>query len=193
MCGAMTPRDADRFREMYDRFAPDLLKYILRRVPRQADAPDVLADVFLVAWRRIEDVPPEPETRLWLYGVARLTLQNEHRRTRRRDALADRLRSELHETDVGAATESDDVADVRAALDVLSGVDRELVVLTAWDGLSPSEAAAVLGLPPQIARVRLHRARRRLQKLVAAQRDAGDGHVHASRTTVVLAGVEETT
>jgi RNA polymerase sigma-70 factor, ECF subfamily len=54
-----------------------------------------MAETFLTSWRRLEEVPPGPEARLWLYGVARRVLANHHRGQRRRSALADRLRGEL--------------------------------------------------------------------------------------------------
>ena len=77
------PSDADqrrhRFEAVYAAYHGPVLGYVLRRTGNPDDAADVLADTFLTAWRRLEDLPPEPAARLWLYGVARRVLAN-HRR-----------------------------------------------------------------------------------------------------------------
>ena len=69
-----------------------MLAYVLRRVERAEDAGDVVAETFLVAWRRMDKVPAGDEARLWLYGVARRQLANQRRGELRRSRLADRLR-----------------------------------------------------------------------------------------------------
>lgn len=61
-----------RFDEIYRAQYRAIYAYMHRRLgPGVVDAADVAADVFAVAWRRIDEVPPAPEDRLWLYGVAR--------------------------------------------------------------------------------------------------------------------------
>ncbi len=90
------PPDTDqrrhRFEAVYAAYHGPVLGYVLRRTGNPDDAADVIADTFLTAWRRLEDMPPEPAARLWLYGVARRVLANHHRGQRRRSALAGRLR-----------------------------------------------------------------------------------------------------
>ena len=78
----------DRFEAMYHRTAPDILSYLVRRLPTREDAADLLADVYLVAWRRWHDLPVPPEDRLWLFGVARRTLLAKRRSEVRRHEAA---------------------------------------------------------------------------------------------------------
>lgn len=133
-----------------------VLAYAVRRTERHV-AQDVVAETFLIAWRRLDEVP---ELELpWLYGVARRVLANELRSARRRRALAERSSMLLHAQLETAAGDSN----VIAALARLGARDRELLLLTAWEGLSAAEAAAALGCSRAAARVRLHRARRRLE------------------------------
>ena len=85
----------ERFRDLYTRHFDALLAYAVRRVPRPEDAADVVADTFLVAWRRRSHLPAGDEARLWLYGVARNMLANKRRGDRRRDRLGEALRQRL--------------------------------------------------------------------------------------------------
>ncbi|MEY2472291.1 MAG: hypothetical protein QOK28_1620 [Actinomycetota bacterium] len=140
-----------------------ILSYLLRRVAEPEDAADLLADVFIVAVRRSGEVPDGTDARLWLYGVARRLLANHRRGERRRDAAVARLGHSLRAEAVAAPRRADELIVVRQQLALLPADDREMITLTAWDGLTPSEAAQVLGLKPSTARARLFRARRRLQ------------------------------
>jgi RNA polymerase sigma-70 factor (ECF subfamily) len=173
-----TPSEQDRadakrrFERLFKAYYEPLLGYALRRVEQPADAADILAEVFLVAWRRIDDVPPGADARLWLYGVARRTLATSQRGRRRRERLGDRLHTHL--TEAAPPAEQPDreaSARVRAALGRLSGDDRELLTLVGWEGLAPVEVATVLDLEPGVVRVRLHRARRRLRRELAMGAD----------------------
>lgn len=142
-----------RFELLYARHAPAVKAYALRRADG-ADADDVVAEVFVVCWRRLEELPAEELP--WLFGVARRVLSTQRRGERRRAALGERLAQ--------AAPPGEERAE-RALGDALSSLadsDRELLLLVAWEGLSPAQAAAALGLKPSTARVRLTRARRRL-------------------------------
>ncbi len=157
----------DRFRRLYAVNFQPLLAYAMRRVEQPEDAADVVAETFLVAWRRSRDLPPEVEVRLWLYGVARRVLANHHRGGARRERLGERLRQRLRLG--GAADPGCDVPErltVRAALARLGELDREVLMLTYWEGLEPREAAAVLRVNPAAVRTRLSRARARLRDLV---------------------------
>lgn len=84
-----------RFEELYNAHHVSLLAYALRRTANTDDAADVLAETFLTAWRRLDELPGGDQARLWLYGAARRTLANHHRGQRRRLALADRLKADL--------------------------------------------------------------------------------------------------
>lgn len=150
---------ADRFDAVYAAHQPAVLAYALRRLPA-ADADEVVAETFVTAWRCIERMPADPLP--WLFGIARNVTRHQRRAAGRRAALSDRLRREPappHPT-VGG-----DLA-VLDALGRLGASDRELVMLVCWEGLSLPEAAAVLGTTHVAARVRLHRARRRLAGLL---------------------------
>jgi RNA polymerase sigma-70 factor (ECF subfamily) len=153
-----------RFEALFTAHSSTVLAYALRRVDVADDAADVIAETFVVAWRRIDDVPAGDEARLWLYGVARRVLANRTRGDRRRTVLAARLRDHLA-TEARAARPGDEpeVEIVRAALALLDAADRELIELTSWEGLTPAEAAAVLMVAPSTLRSRLHRARQRLR------------------------------
>jgi RNA polymerase sigma factor (sigma-70 family) len=154
----------DRFHRLFSDTERELLAYLLRRVDRSEDAADVLAETFLVAWRRIDTVPEGDDGRLWLYGVARRQLANQRRGELRRTRLANRLRAELPVAVASACGAEDHrVAAVRAALARLEEEDREILRLSSWEGLAPSEIATVMGLPGVTVRSRLHRARKRLR------------------------------
>jgi RNA polymerase sigma-70 factor (ECF subfamily) len=152
-----------RFRELFESEARGVLGYALRRVADREDAADVVAETFGVAWRRIDDVPAGAEARLWLFGVARRVLANQRRGELRRLRLADRLREQLR-LSVSLDDAPDERADeIAAALAALSEQDREVLLLASWEELTPTEIAAVIGVPPATARTRLHRARGRLR------------------------------
>lgn len=83
------------FSELYRGNMRELLGYALRRCADPDDAADVVAETFLTAWRRLAEVPPGADGRLWLFGTARHVLANHDRSARRRDRLTERLRDEL--------------------------------------------------------------------------------------------------
>jgi RNA polymerase sigma-70 factor (ECF subfamily) len=178
----MTPRQV-RFRRLYAEQFDALLGYALRRADRAEDAADVTADTFLVAWRRLDDVPDGDEARLWLYGVARRTLANHRRGDGRRSALGERLRKDLATSAPDHAAEVSERETLRAAMHRLADRDREVLELAAWEGLEPREIAEVLGISPVAVRSRLSRSRSRLRALVqedgsSTRNDTGPpGHV----------------
>jgi RNA polymerase sigma factor (sigma-70 family) len=161
-----------RFDQLYASHHREVLGYLLRRTPSTDDAADVFAETFLAAWRRLDDLPPAPQARLWLYGTARRTLANYRRGERRRLALADRLRAELARS-FEPPQYSGQLAEVAAAFRHLAEPDRELLALIAWEGLDPGQIATVLGCTRNAARIRVHRARRRLAEEIA-RRKHGD-------------------
>jgi RNA polymerase sigma factor (sigma-70 family) len=160
--------DEQRFRALFDSEARAVLGYALRRVRHAEDAGDVVAETFAIAWRRIGDVPPGDDARAWLLGVARRVLANQRRGVRRRARLDERLRHELHAA-LPAVRHADDVTDtVRRALATLPEQDREVLLLSGWEGLTPAEIAHVCDIPDATARTRLHRARGRLRAALEA-------------------------
>jgi RNA polymerase sigma factor (sigma-70 family) len=160
----------ERFTALFEATRLPLLAYAVRRVADPADAADVVAETYLVAWRRLDDVPAGADARPWLFGVARRVLANYHRGERRRVALADRLRDSLTTALVPAeVTESQSC--VVAAMEQLSEDDREILRLVAWEDLARDEIAHVMGLSRAAVRLRLHRARRRLAAAMAASEE----------------------
>lgn len=158
-----------RFRQLFQAESRALIGYALRRVQRPEDAADVVADTFLVAWRRIDDVPAGAEGRLWLFGVARRVVANHHRGASRGHKLSQRLGEELARQ-APVQDDGDGLAEaVRGALARLWPDDRELLCLVSWEGLRASEVARVLDLPAATVRTRLHRARRRLRAELGAE------------------------
>jgi RNA polymerase sigma-70 factor (ECF subfamily) len=155
-----------RFEQVYSDNRGAILGYVLRRTSNADDAADVIADTFLTAWRRLDDIPPGGAARPWLYGVARRALANHHRGERRRTALGERLRSELTASAFGGPGGEDSAAqpvpeDVAAAFRGLPERDREILSLAGWEGLDAGQIALVLACSRNAARIRLHRARRR--------------------------------
>src|SRR4051794_5557806 len=90
-----TDQRRERFESLVHENSRAILGYALRRTERPEDAADVLSDVLLIAWRRLDDVPPEPEARLWLFGVARRVIANQSRSTAARLRLGERLRQQI--------------------------------------------------------------------------------------------------
>jgi RNA polymerase sigma factor (sigma-70 family) len=177
----------ETFRALYAANFDRLLGYALRRVEQPADAADVVAETFLVAWRRLGDVPPGDEARLWLYGVARKVLANQRRSQGRRDKLGERLRTELAGS---AANHADRVAaheDLLRALQQLRQLDREVLQLSIWEGLEPREIATVLDVSVIVVRTRLSRARARLRGVLGND-PTGPGHGAGEPTIAVPRG-----
>jgi RNA polymerase sigma-70 factor (ECF subfamily) len=148
------------FESLFHRTYPQLLGYV-RVITAPSDADDVVAETYAIAWRRRASIPPDAELG-WLIGVARRVVLNQRRGERRLEALRARL-SARH--DAAALDPSELIADdeLRAALRTLAVRDREALLLTTWFDLSPTAAAAAVGITPSAFRMRLARARRRLR------------------------------
>jgi RNA polymerase sigma-70 factor (ECF subfamily) len=140
----------------------------LRRDPVLAD--DVVAETFLIAWRKLEDIPTD--ARPWLIGVARNVRLNARRSLRRQQAVAARLtESALTPAAVEPSHEADAVS---AALEKLSRADREVLLLSVWDDLDRAAIATALGCTKANVSLRLHRARRRFAASLVEPGTAGD-------------------
>jgi len=140
-----------RFEQIYEQHVDAVRAYVRRRAPESL-VDDVVADVFVVALRRLDDVPRNALP--WLYAVARKTLANERRKRRDVPVAAPEV-----------SYEPEPVGDTQlaAAFAALSDADREILRLVAWEGLSLRDAARALECSPVAARVRLHRAKARLR------------------------------
>ena len=164
-----------RFRSLYNSTFNDIYAYAARALaPDRSEIDDVVAEVYLVAWRRIDELPQRPQDRLWLFGVARNVVRNTRRSTNRRLLLVNRIHRQPR-LPIGSPEPSD--VDVTDALRRLSPNEREVMQLVVWDGLSPAETAEVLKCSVNVVEVRLHRARRRLARRLRATGDVPDGEV----------------
>lgn len=159
-----------QFRRMYDEHVDAIRRYFYRRVPA-SDVDDATIEVFTVVWRRLDSVPDGSGTLPWIFGIARNVLRNQQRAERRRS----RLRSKLGwlgqplapDPEMQVIRRIEDLDMLRALRD-LRPRDREILMLTAWEGLQPREIAEVLGIDPHAASMRLQRARRRLARTLRA-------------------------
>lgn len=163
-------RRRSRLEGLFTAHAAAVRAYARRRVDRVA-ADDAVSEVFVIAWRRLEDVPDDALP--WLLGCARNVLSHQRRRSRRDLALFDRLTAQPAP---GSSLAGDHA--LVAALAQLSNRDREVLLLIAWEGLEPAQAARVLGCSRDALAVRLHRARKRL---AAALKAASEDDPPASR------------
>ena len=162
---------AATFENLYRTTRADLLRYLVRRCRDAEEAADLLSETYVTAWRKLDAIPDEA-AQLWLYGVARnLVLQNLRRR-RVADALAQRLADAMR-TAQGTLPEPDPRSHpLQLALAELSERDREILTLNAWEGLTPRQIAVVMGTSANVVRIRLHRARTRVQEQLRLAADA---------------------
>jgi RNA polymerase sigma-70 factor, ECF subfamily len=163
------------FEVMYRAHCQAVSAFARRRSPA-ISADDVVAEVFLSAWRRLEDAPEDQLA--WLLGIARGVLANRRRSENRASALRTRLTAEASARAQGVQDSREHRTPVMRALEGLGERDREVLLLVAWDGLDRAQAARVLGVTSGAFAVRLHRARRRFERALAAetttQRPAGE-------------------
>lgn len=153
-----------RFEELFRRYHRQVHAYCARR--SAPDVSDLVADVFLVAWRKIHDVPPGEAALFWLYGVASRVLNRRWRTYKRRGRAIKRL-GNLVELDSDAPAEvvvvqRHEYQLVREAASRLRTIDQEILRLTLWEGLTHQETAKVLDIEVGAVKQRAHRARRRL-------------------------------
>lgn len=174
-----SPREREqRLLDIHDAAYVDLLRFVRRRV-HPTHAEDVVGEVMLVAWRRLDDVPADlSAARAWLFGVARKTLQNARRREDKHDAVAVRL-AEVRHGPADAGHHPDLItcrADVAAAWPLLSATDQEAIALSVLDELTGPEAAAVLAAAGDRA-VMVHGASAAQSLLAADQLDEVEIHL----------------
>jgi len=172
----------ERFNQLYDDHFEAVRRYVWRRDPSLCDA--VLAETFLVAWRRLDEMPQD--ARPWLIGVARNVRLNVRRSARRQHALSNHLIETA--PDPGRSDAPREAAAVRAALSMLPEADREVLLLSIWDSLDRSAIAQVLGCSKPNVSVRLHRARRRLAAALA-ELSADGGSV--ARPSLICGGASD--
>jgi RNA polymerase sigma factor (sigma-70 family) len=166
----------NRFEALYRAHCGAVRSFVHRRVPPGA-ADDVVADVFVIVWRRLDEAPTS-DGLPWMIGIARGVLANRRRVEARRLALRDRLAANILVDGQPGPDEPSEGTEVRRALASLSARDQEVLLLVTWDGLDRAQAAKALGISASGFAVRLHRARRRFARALAAQgleqRQAGE-------------------
>jgi RNA polymerase sigma-70 factor (ECF subfamily) len=160
----LPPRTA-RFDELYAEYRARIFAYCRTRSRTAADSEDALAEVFLVAWRRLDEIPQGPAARAWLYATARRVTANQLRSARRSASLLERLSAWHEDKESYHLVEVSDAHElIHAALRRLKPIDREVLLLAEWEQLTSAEIATVMGCSSSSARGRLHRARRRFRE-----------------------------
>lgn len=152
----------DSLDALFESHYDSVYRYCLRRLGA-VDAEDAAAEVFAVAWRRIDQVPEPEAERAWLLGVAYRVVGNQFRGRRRRARLVGRLESTSLRSDSADPDSAGDFRLLHLALEALRPTDRELLRLAAWDGLTRTEIAAVMGIEVNAVDQRLFRARERMR------------------------------
>ena len=186
---SITPRSRlARFDVLFTEHERQVLAYAMRRTKMLADAEDVAAETFTIAWRKFDAIPVA-EPLPWLYAVARRVLANHRRGSGRRERLAALLRVEDVPTPMRAGEDHDGPAFV--ALATLSPADQELLRLVAWEELGNQQIAAVLGITANAVAIRLHRARARYADALARLRDDDDlKYPGSTRTSADVKGTD---
>jgi len=163
-----------RFQRLYQANFRPVQAYAVNRLGTPDDVPDVVAEVFTTAWRRLADIPPPPGDRLWLYGTARRVIARRHRSASRLRNLVGRLAAARNPTAQLQASGQDPARDqVLVAVAELKPADREALLLVHWEQLSYAEAAQVLGCSANAVGIRVHKAKARLRMLLGEEARAG--------------------
>lgn len=156
-----------RFERLAHEVAAPLRSYLVRRSPADT-VDDIVADVLLVLWRRLDDVPSD-DPLPWTYAVARGCLANSRRTSQRQLRLVDRISRLDPPRD---QPEVEEHPEIHTALAGLRDLDREVVLLWAWEGLAPREIALVTGMSANAVSIRLHKAKKRLAAALGKDGDA---------------------
>lgn len=159
--------DEHRFREVYAAYHRHVLAYCRRRTSAIGGARDCAAETFLVAWRRIRDVPPGDRALPWLYAVAQRVVANHHRGARRRARLAEKAAGTSSNPGPGpdaVVVRREEDQELLDALSRLRPVDQELLRLAVWEELPHAAIAETLGCSAHAVDQRLYRATRRLAR-----------------------------
>ena len=155
-----------KFRRAFDEHFDAITRYCFRRLPA-SHANDAAANVFTVAWRKIDQMPEDDHALLWLYGIARNEISTFRRSLRRAAALRSKLAWQPSYPDPGPETvvvRNAEQAGILEALATLNQSDQEILRLRAYEGLSLNEISVALGCTPEAAKKRSARAMKRLHK-----------------------------
>ncbi len=165
----------ERFNALYRVHRAAVLRYASRRCDPDT-ARDVVADTFLVAWRKHSAIPDDPDqVAPWLYGVARRVLANTERSARRTQRLTVRLgQASLDEQVPDHATAITERERLIQALHRLPSRDQEVLRLVGWEELDLAGVALAMGCSPSAMAARIYRARRKLEVALAATDRTGN-------------------
>jgi RNA polymerase sigma factor (sigma-70 family) len=186
--GGRAESDEARFRALFDDHYVRLRGFARRRVEEQSAVDDVLAETFAVAWRRLDAAPDAPLP--WLFSICTRVIANQNRSARRRRRLLGRLSSTRPASARDVADAVTERSTIAQALGRLSDTHREALRLLAWDGLTTTEAAAVMDCTPATFRVRLHRARTELAKHLRSAGHEGNGPAAAPEAPTPVRNAE---
>jgi RNA polymerase sigma-70 factor (ECF subfamily) len=170
-----------RFGRLYQANYRPVQAYAVNRLGAADDVPDIVAEVFMTAWRRLADVPQPPGDRFWLYGTARRVIARRYRSASRLRKLLGRLAAEQYSREQPPASSQDPVHErVLAAVGELRPAHREALLLVHWEQLTHAEAAEALGCSVNAVGIRVHKARARLRELLAADTAGGQQPLSAA-------------
>jgi RNA polymerase sigma-70 factor (ECF subfamily) len=141
-----------------------IARYGFRRLDDRSAVEDLVAETFIVVWRRFDELPPRAEEIFWLYGIAGKVLSNLRRSQQRSLRLEARLASEREAGQETPRFSMEDIEELMEALGSLSDSNRELIQLAYWEKLSYREMGVVLGCSEKAAGIRLSRARQSLRE-----------------------------
>lgn len=178
--GSTGAMDEALFRQIFNSTYSRLVAYARRRSSDPAEADDVVAEVYAIAWRRRADIPTDTPALPWLYGIAANVLRNSRRAGNRRLQLVERLQTEPTATNPASADPADGPSgegqpDLQLALERLSWDDQEVLRLVTWEGLSHAEAGQALSCSTNAVGIRIHRARQRLETELNTVRQISTG------------------
>jgi RNA polymerase sigma-70 factor, ECF subfamily len=185
----LSQHNDEQFHHLFTTHRDAVWSYVVRRVDRN-DVDDAVAEVFVVAWRKVAQVPERAEVLPWLYGIARNVVRNTQRSSKRRQRLwtknASLARKNSPSPDIQVVRDLDDAA-LLAAVAALHPFDRELLRLRTWEELSIKDIALVVGKSPKSVESRLVRIRKNLARTL----DVPESPLHAVRPVQTRQGGEQ--
>lgn len=159
----------DEFTRLFNEHSRALRRFTLRRLNDVKSCEDVVADTFLIAWRRWDDLPEHERELQLLYGIAYRVLSNQRRSRDRRERLRTRLSLERDPHSDGDESDFVDAVIVRRALDQLRSTDRELLEFVYWERLTYREIAKIIGVSENAVGIRINRAKLVLKALLSSE------------------------
>jgi RNA polymerase sigma-70 factor (ECF subfamily) len=173
--------DDEAFDRLYRLHYHAILAYCRRRT-NATEAQDAAAEVFLVAWRRMDDRPDDDQIRAWLYGIAYRVIGHQWRGQHRRRRLHLRLVGVAQPAQPAAEAVAVGRSEDRRVLDAAARLrpsDQEILRLAGWEQLPHRKIAVVLGISPAAVDQRFHRAKKRLareyDRLATSNNSTGPG------------------